>query len=58
MLFISWIISVIFTIIKYYKFTVVSEEEYIKLSYGFFDKKEVTIPVKRIQSLIISRGGY
>ncbi|MBU3181235.1 PH domain-containing protein [Clostridium psychrophilum] len=52
----SWIISVILTIIKYYKFTVIREEDNIKLSYGLFDKKEVTIPVKRIQSLIIVEG--
>lgn len=56
MLFISWVISVILTIIKYYKFTVTREEDNIKLSYGLFDKKEVTIPVKRIQSLIIVEG--
>jgi putative membrane protein len=56
MLFISWIISIIITIIKYYNFTVIREEDNIKLSYGLFDKKEVTIPVKRIQSLIIVEG--
>ena len=56
MLFISWMISIIITIIKYYRFTVTREEDNIKLSYGFFDKKEVTIPVKRIQSLIIVEG--
>lgn len=55
-LFISWIISIIFTVIQYYKFTVVRKEDYIKLSYGFFNKKEVTIPVKRIQSLTIVEG--
>jgi len=56
MLFMSWIISVIITVIKYYKFSVIREEDNIKLSYGFFDKKEVTIPVKRIQSLTIVEG--
>ena len=56
MLFISWGISVVVTVIKYYRFTVTREEDNIKLSYGFFDKKEVTIPVKRIQSLIIVEG--
>ncbi len=56
MLFISWSISVIVTVMKYYRFTVIREEDNIKLSYGFFDKKEVTIPVKRIQSLIIVEG--
>lgn len=56
MLFISWIISVIITVIKYYRFTVIREEESIKLSYGFFDKKEVTIPINRIQSIIIVEG--
>jgi len=55
-LFISWVISIVLTIIKYYKFTVIREEDNIKLSYGLFNKKEVTIPVKRIQSLIIVEG--
>ncbi|WP_298837007.1 PH domain-containing protein [Clostridium sp.] len=56
MLFISWVISIGLTIIKYYKFTVIREDDNIKLSYGLFNKKEVTIPVKRIQSLIIVEG--
>jgi putative membrane protein len=56
MLFISWTISVIATIIKYYKFTVIREEQNIKLSYGLFDKKEVNIPVKQIQSTTIVEG--
>lgn len=56
MLLISWSISIIITLIKYYNFTVVREDEKIKLSYGLFDKKEVTIPVNRIQSLIIIEG--
>lgn len=56
MLFISWIISILATIIKYYKFTVIREEDNIKLSYGLFDKKEVNIPVKQIQSTTIVEG--
>lgn len=55
-LFVSWMISIIVTITKDYKFTVIRKEDNIKLSYGLFDKKEVTIPVKRIQSLIIVDG--
>ncbi|MBU3158512.1 PH domain-containing protein [Clostridium frigoris] len=56
MLFVSWVISIGLTIIKYYKFTVIREDDNIKLSYGLFNKKEVTIPLKRIQSLIIVEG--
>ncbi|MBU3189970.1 PH domain-containing protein [Clostridium bowmanii] len=56
MLLILWMISVIATIIKYYKFTVIRNEDNIKLSYGLFDKKEVTIPVKQIQSLTLVEG--
>ncbi|MBK5241052.1 PH domain-containing protein [Clostridium sp.] len=55
-LFISWIASIIITVIKYYRFTVIREEDNIKLSYGLFNKKEVTIPVKRIQSIRIVEG--
>lgn len=56
MLLILWMISVIATIIKYYKFTVIRNEDNIKLSYGLFVKKEVTIPVKQIQSLTLVEG--
>jgi putative membrane protein len=55
-LFISWSVSVIITVIKYYGFTVTREEDNIKLSYGLLNKKEVTIPVKRIQSITIVEG--
>lgn len=55
-LLISWSVSVIIAVIKYYRFTVIREEDNIKLSYGLFNKKEVTIPVKRIQSITIVEG--
>ncbi|MEK6266035.1 MAG: PH domain-containing protein [Clostridium sp.] len=55
-IFISWMISVVATIIKYYKFTLIRQEDTIKLSYGLFDKKEVSIPVKQIQSTTIVEG--
>ena len=56
MLLILWMTSVIATIIKYYKFTVIRNENNIKLSYGLFVKKEVSIPVKQIQSLTLVEG--
>jgi putative membrane protein len=55
-LFISWSVSVIITVIKYYGFTVTREEDNIRLSYGLLNKKEVTIPVSRIQSITIVEG--
>ncbi|MGK0465696.1 PH domain-containing protein [Clostridium sp.] len=55
-MFISGMVSVIANIIKYYKFTVIRQEDNIKLSYGLFDKKEVCIPVKQIQSTTIVEG--
>ncbi|MBZ9625075.1 PH domain-containing protein [Clostridium sp. FP2] len=56
MLFVSWIICVVVTIIKYYNFTVIRDTNDIKLSYGLFHKKEMVIPIKGIQSLIIVEG--
>ncbi|MGV8979650.1 PH domain-containing protein [Clostridium sp.] len=56
MLLILWMISVTANIIKYYKFTVIRNEDNIKLSYGLFVKKEVTIPVNQIQSLTLVEG--
>lgn len=56
MVFISWSLYTIVTIIKYYSFTVRRYGNNIKLSYGLFHKKEITIQVKQIQSLIIVEG--
>ncbi|MBU3144176.1 PH domain-containing protein [Clostridium sp. CF012] len=56
MLFISWIVCTIVTLIKYYKYTVIREVNTIKLSYGLFHKKEVSIQVKGIQTLTIVEG--
>lgn len=55
-LFSLWIICIIVTIIKYYKFTVVREKNNIKISSGLINKVEHIIPVDHIQSLIIVEG--
>ncbi|MBZ9688798.1 PH domain-containing protein [Clostridium estertheticum] len=56
MLLISWLLCTIVTIIKYYNFKVIREVDNIKLTYGLFHKKEIIIPVKGIQSLVIVEG--
>ena len=56
MLFSSWIICIIVTIIKYYNFKIIRDGYNIKISYGLIYKKEVNIPINTIQSLIIVEG--
>lgn len=56
MLFSSWIICCIVTIIKYYNFKIIRDGYNIKICYGLFYKKEVNIPINTIQSLIIVEG--
>ncbi len=53
---ITFLISVITTVIKYYDFTIKRTNNKINITYGFFDKKSVVIPLHRIQSISIVEG--
>lgn len=53
---ITFIISVIATVIRYYDFTVTRINNKINITYGLLDKKSVIIPVHRIQSVSIVEG--
>lgn len=53
---ITFIISVISTVIKYYDFTIKRTSNKINITYGLFDKKSITVPVYRIQSISIVEG--
>ncbi len=49
----AWLFSVILTILNYYRFTIVREEDQIVLTRGLLEKKKVTIPIARVQGVRI-----
>lgn len=53
---VTWIISVIYTIILYGNFTVQRKEDKLFISYGILERKQFTISLFRIQSLKIVEG--
>ena len=55
-LFITTIISIFFTIIKYYGFTVTTYEDKINLRYGLLRKVDTMIPKKRVCALKVTRS--
>ena len=55
-LFISWIISIGMTMIKYGNFTVVKREDEIVISRGIIEKRQMTIPLERIQAIRVTQN--
>lgn len=53
---IAMILSIVGTIFRYGNFTVIREKNNFKIFYGLLDKKEFTIPIKRIQSVSFKQG--
>ncbi|WP_175638007.1 PH domain-containing protein [Metabacillus schmidteae] len=51
--FIAWILSIIGVVLKYAYFTVTKGDEELKISRGIFEKRQITIPTKRIQAIQI-----
>lgn len=54
--FLAWIISLILTMLKYANFTVIKTEKDFIISQGLLEKKQMTIPAKRIQAIRISEN--
>ncbi|MCG3086731.1 PH domain-containing protein [Sporosarcina cyprini] len=48
-----WLLSVIMTFFSYYGFTVSLEEDDIVITRGLLEKKRVTVPLKRVQSISV-----
>lgn len=55
-LFIAWIISLIIAMLKYANFTVTKTERDFIISHGLLEKKQITIPIRRIQAIRISEN--
>ncbi|HDL4485425.1 PH domain-containing protein [Staphylococcus aureus] len=56
-LIVAYIIGTIITMIRFYGFSVMLENEQLKIEYGLFNKKKVTVPTKRLQA-VVERQSY
>ena len=55
-LFVSWIISIGMTMLRYGNFHVVKNEDKLVVSRGIIEKKQMTIPLARIQAIRITQN--
>ncbi len=53
---IAWLLSIAGTIIRYGNFTVTRKEDDLIISRGLIEKRQVTIPVRRVQAVRISES--
>lgn len=49
---ISYIVGTILNIIRYYDFCVTYDAKQLKITYGFFNKKKITVPTERVQAIV------
>lgn len=54
--FLAWLIALVMTMLKYAHFTVVQTEKDLVISQGLVEKKQITIPLNRIQAIRISEN--
>ncbi|WP_078382399.1 PH domain-containing protein [Sutcliffiella halmapala] len=55
-LLLSWLISIAMTMFKYGNFTVVKQGDELLISRGIIEKRQLTIPLARIQAIRISQN--
>ncbi len=53
-IFSSWLLDIILTFNKYYGFKLTKDSNKFITNYGLFTKKQVTIPLKKLQSIVIT----
>lgn len=51
-LIVSYIIGTIVTLIKYYGYKVTQVTHQLKIEYGLFNKKKITVPTDRVQAVV------
>lgn len=56
LLLVTWLISVGNVMLKFGKFKLRREDDNIKISRGFLEQRQLTIPIKRIQAVKIIKG--
>lgn len=57
-LFIAWLISVALTLLNYYDFTVMEQNDQLIITRGLLEKKRVTIPLHRVQAIKIVENPF
>lgn len=57
-LLLTWVISVVFTCLNYFNFTVSKEQERLIITRGLIEKKRVTIPLNRVQAIKIVENPF
>ncbi|MDP4086412.1 MAG: PH domain-containing protein [Bacillota bacterium] len=55
-LFVLWIVALIRTMLKYANFTVTKNDDDLVISQGLFEKRQITIPLNRIQAIRLSES--
>lgn len=55
-LLITWIISVVLTLLANYQFTIQVDEDHIFITRGLLEKKKISVPFKRIQGIKVSKN--
>ena len=53
-----WILSVAMTFLSHYNFTIELDQEDIIITRGLLEKKRVTVPLKRIQSVVVVENPF
>ncbi|MDG6244782.1 MAG: PH domain-containing protein [Methanolobus sp.] len=56
LLLLSWLTSIIVYMVKYASFTIIRQNEYLRVSWGLIEQKEFTLKINRIQALSIQEG--
>lgn len=53
LLIVSWLLSFLGTLIKFYDFTLTVKDEELHIKHGLFEQKQLTVPFNRIQAIQI-----
>ncbi len=56
LLLISWLISIVVFMVQYANFTILRQDEYLRVSWGLIEQKEFTLKINRVQALSIQEG--
>jgi putative membrane protein len=54
--FLAWVIALIGTMLKYANFTVIKKDNDLVITQGLLERRQITIPLKRIQAIRISEN--
>ncbi|WP_428910558.1 PH domain-containing protein [Niallia sp. Krafla_26] len=52
----AWVIAIVGTILKYAGYTVVKKEDDLIISRGLLEKRQLTVPLNRIQGIMVSEN--